>query len=99
VTPAPETLPDTCVVGFKDWTHRDPCGEHAVCEVRQIRETVTGRWVPSCGPCADGFEYVIRSKGRVFERRDPAWVRDLNNPPLADVIPLHAERNGDTNGQ
>jgi hypothetical protein len=22
----------------------------------------------------------------VFERRDPAWVREINNPPVADVI-------------
>jgi hypothetical protein len=96
VTPASETLPDTCVVGFKDWTKRDRCGRKAVCEVRQTRDGRVGRWVHACGDCADGFEYVIRSNGHVFERRDPAWVRDLNNPPLADVIPLHADRNGYT---
>lgn len=88
MTATPEPVVGTCVVGWRDWTKRDRCGRTAVAEVRQIRGGKTGSWRPACGSCALGFEHVVTGAGAVFEQRDPPWIRDLFNPPIADVIPL-----------
>jgi hypothetical protein len=108
VTPAPEPTIARCVVGFKDWTKRDRCGQDAACELRLLHNgrprvfRIDGKgvqWRPACYHCASGLLIVVGREpfgdGWTLEERPQALLREVLDH-RADVIPLHAGRNGDT---
>lgn len=93
MTAAAEPVVGACVVGFRDWTRREHCGQPSACEVRLLK---AGRpasvWQAACAGHADGLQQSIAARGGgwVFEQRDPAWITELFDPPVAAVVPIHS---------
>lgn len=64
------------------------CGAQPCTELRATHAGRSTEWREACYRHADEFERGVTSRGYRFEQRPVGLLREVLDPPLADVIPL-----------